>query len=71
MEKICWNLFWFCWYVEFGKTYNHINKLSKISTEKWIINKISKRLSELKFESNHSIKWKCLKYVVRKISPSL
>ena len=53
--------------VEIGKIYNHINKSSKTS----LIDKISKRLSELKFKSHHSIKSKALKHVVKKILPSL
>ena len=54
-------------HIEIGKIYNHI----KESNEKSLIDKISKRLSELKFKSNHSINPKCLKYVVKKILPSL
>ena len=39
-------------------------KLTKESNEKSLIDKTSKRLPELKFKSNHSIK-----YVVKKILP--
>ena len=35
------------------------------------MDKISKRLLELEFKSDHSIKFKVLKYVVKKILPSL
>ena len=58
---------YFVIYIEIGKIYNHI----KESNEKSLIDKILKRLSELKFKSNHSITSKCLKYVVKKILPSL
>ena len=53
-------------YVEIGKIYNHVNR----SSEKSLIEKISKRLLEVEFKSNHLIKSKCLKYVVKKILPS-
>ena len=38
--------------IEIGKMYNQIKKLPK----KFLIGKISKRLSELKLKPNHSIK---------------
>ena len=48
-------------YVEIDEIYNHIKesseKLTKESTEKSFIDKILKRLSELKFKSSHSIKY--------------
>ena len=53
--------------VEIRKIFNHINK----SCKKSLINKILKRLSELKFMSNRLIKSKSQKYVVKKILPSL
>ena len=37
--------------------------------KKSLIDKISKRLLELKFEKKHSIKSKCLKWIVKKMSP--
>ena len=49
--------------------FNAINKILnhiKHSSKKYLIDKIAKRLSELEFRSNHSIKSKCLKYVVKK-----
>ena len=45
----------------------HIKKSSKIS----LIDKISRRLLELEFKSNHSIVTKELKRVVKKILPTL
>ena len=50
-----------------NKIYRHIEK----STKKSLIDKNSKRLLELEFKSDHSIKSKCLKHVVKKILPSL
>ena len=47
--------------------HRHITKLSKKS----LIDKISRRLLELEFKSNHSIKSKYLKSIVKKILPSL
>ena len=52
---------------EINKIHRHIKKSSKNS----LIDKISKRLLELEFKSNHSIKSKCLKWVVKKILPTL
>ena len=52
---------------EIKKAHRHIKKSSK----KLLIGKISKRLLELEFKSNHSIKSKCLKWVVKKILPTL
>ena len=57
--------------IEIGETYNHINELDKKITEQLtknsLIDNLSRRLSELEFEENHSIKSKCLKYVVKEI----
>ena len=50
---------------EISKIHRHIKKSSKKS----LISKISKRLLELEFKLNHSIKSKCLKWVVKKYSP--
>ena len=44
-------------YEEFGRIQKHIEK----STKKSPIDDLSKRLLELEFKSNHSIKSKCLK----------
>ena len=52
---------------EINKIHRHIKKSSKKS----LIDKISKRLLELEFVKNHSIKSKCLKWVVKKILPTL
>ena len=52
---------------EINKIHRHIKKSSKNS----LIDKISKRLLELEFKTNHSIKSKCLKWVVKKILPTL
>ena len=52
---------------EINKIHRHIKKSSKKS----LIGKISERLLELEFVSDHSIKSKCLKWIVRKILPTL
>ena len=52
---------------EINKIHRHIKKSSKKS----LIGKISKRLLELEFESDHSIKPNYLKWIVRKILPTL
>ena len=41
------------------------------STKKPLVDNFSKILSELEFNSNHSIKWKCLKWVVKNILPTI
>ena len=47
------------------------DKTKELKTDKEsLIDKISKRLLKLKFEKNHSIKLKCLKFVVEKILPN-
>ena len=40
------------------------------STKKSLIDDLSKRLPELEFKSNHSIRSKCLKWVVKNILPN-
>ena len=40
------------------------------STKKSLIDDLSKRLLELEFKSNHSIKSKCLKWIVKSILPN-
>ena len=52
---------------EINKIHRHIKKSSKKS----LIDKISTRLLELEFVDNHSIKSKYLKWIVRKILPTL
>ena len=50
---------------EINKIHRHIKKSCKES----LTDKISKRLLELEFRSNHSIKSKYLKWIVKKIPP--
>ena len=50
---------------EINKIHRHIKK----STKKSLIDDLSKRLLELEFKSNHSIKSKCLKWIVKNILP--
>ena len=61
-------------YEEFGRVSSYIaesiKKQTKKSTKKSLIDNLSKRLLELEFKSNHSIKSKCLKFVVEKILPN-
>ena len=42
----------------------------KKQTKKSLIDDLSKRLLELEFKSNHSIKSKCLKWVLKNILPN-
>ena len=44
---------------------------TKELTKKSLIDELSNNLLKLEFEKNNSIKTKCLKYVVKKISPTL
>ena len=53
------------------KSINEIYRHNKKSTKNFLIDKISRRLLELEFKSNHSIITKALKRVVRKVLPSL
>ena len=57
-------------FVEFGKIESSISesnkKLIEKSTKKLLIDHLSKRLSELKFEKHNSIKSKFLKWIVKK-----
>ena len=46
-----------------------IKKQTEKSTKKSLIDDLSERLLELEFRSNHSIKSKCLKWIVKKILP--
>ena len=50
---------------EINKIHRHIKKLTKKS----LIDDLSKRLLEQEFNSNHSIKSKCLKWIVKKVLP--
>ena len=45
-------------------------KKTKVSTKKSLIDDLSKRLLKLEFKSNHSIKSKCLKWIVKNILPN-
>ena len=57
-------------HTEIGKIYIYINesnkKLTEESTKKSLINKISRRLSELEFKENHSIIFIALMPIVKK-----
>ena len=46
---------------EISKIHRHIKK----STKKPLIDDLSKKLLELEFKSNHSIKSKCLRWIVK------
>ena len=47
---------------EINKVRRHIKK----STKKSLVDDLSKKLLQLEFKSNHSIKSKCLKWIVKK-----
>ena len=53
------------------KAINEIDRHIKISTIKYLIDKFSKRILELEFNSNHLVITKAFKRVVRKVLPSL
>ena len=53
------------------KEINKIHRHRKKSYKESLIEKISKRLLELEFKSDHSIKSKCFKWIVKKILPTL
>ena len=58
-----------------NEIFRHIKESNKESTKelskKSLIDEISNKLLKLEFEKNNSIKTKCLKYVVKKILPTL
>ena len=56
---------------EIKKIHRHINKLPKQQTKDSIIDNLSQRLQEIVFVKIHSIKSKCLKWIVKKILPAL
>ena len=60
-------------YEEFGRVSSYITKSTKRqtkkSTKKSLIDDLSKRLLGLEFKSNHSIKSKCLKWIIKNILP--
>ena len=45
-------------------------KQTKVSTKKSLIHDLSKRMLELEFKSNHSIKSKCLQWIVKNTLPN-
>ena len=45
-------------------------KQTKVSTKKSLIEDLSKRLLELEFKSNYSIKSQCLKWILKNILPN-
>ena len=57
------------------KHFNILKEINKIhipikkSNKKSLIDDLSKRLLGLEFKSNHSVKSKCLKWIVKKILP--
>ena len=51
------------------KEMNKIHKHIKKSTKKLLIDVLSKTLLEVEFKSNHSIKTKCLKSIVKEVLP--
>ena len=53
------------------KEINKIHKHIKKSTKKSLINYLSERLLELEFKSNDAIKSKCLKWIAKKILPTI
>ena len=64
-------------YFDMNKLINEIHmqiikstKETKVSTKKSLIDDLSKRLLKLEFKSNHSIKSKCLKWIVKNILPN-
>ena len=58
---------------EINKTHRHINQLTKQQnkqkTKESITDNLSKRLLEIEFVKNNSIKSKCLKWIVKNILP--
>ena len=58
-------------YEEFGRVSAYIAESIKKQTRNSLIDDLSKRLPELEFKSNHSIKSKCLKWIVKKILPTI
>ena len=54
-----------------NKIHRHIKESIQKSTEKSLIDELSDKLLKREFKSNSSIKTKCLKYIVKKILPTL
>ena len=65
----------FNYYEEFGRTSAYIaesiKKQTKELTKKSLIDDLSKKLLKLEFKSSHPIKSKCVKWIVKKILPTL
>ena len=57
-------------YEEFGRVRAYIAKSIKKQTRKSLIDDLSKRLLGLEFKLNRSIKSKCLKQIVKNVSPN-
>ena len=57
-------------YEEFGRVSAYIAKSIKKQTKKSLIDDLSKRLLELEFKLNPSIKSKCLKRIVKNVLPN-
>ena len=57
-----------------NQMYTHIIKSTKkqtnVSTKKSLTDDLSKRLLQLEFKSNHSIKSNCLKWIVKNVLPN-
>ena len=53
------------------KEINKIHRNIEKSTKKSLVDDLSKRLPELEFKSNHSTKSKCLKWIVKRVLPSI
>ena len=51
--------------------FTEINKIHRQITKKLLIDDLSKRLLELEFKSNLSIKSKCLDWIVKRILPTI
>ena len=58
-------------YEEFGRLSTYIAESVKKQTKKLLIDDLSKRLLESEFKSNRSIKSKCLKWIIKKILPTI
>ena len=56
---------------KFDRASAYITKSTKESTKKSLIDDLSKRLLETKFENSNSIKTKWLKWIVKKILPTI
>ena len=58
-----------------NEIFRHIKESNKKSTEesteKSVVDELSNKLLRLEFKSDNSIKAKCLKYVLKKILPTL